>query len=266
MYKSLSRLCLTLAAAAILPALAAGQSTAPIKPGPPLKLSDLDRTTNACTDFYQFANGGWLASNPVPPAFSSWGSFTELTERNNLVLRDVLESAARAAKTTKDPNTKKLGTFYASCMDSAGAEAAGAKPLAGELARIAAINSRADLSAVITHLYAIGQSPIFGFGSDQDARNSSLVIVAANQGGLGLPNREYYTKTDARSETIRTAYVDHIAKTFQLLGDQAEAAKTKAGKVMALETALANASRTPVQLRDPIANYNPMPVTSLNEM
>ena len=236
----LSRLRPALAAALILPAVAGAQAT--IKPGPPLRESDLDRSTKACTDFYQFANGGWLASNPVPAAFSSWGSFTELTERNNLIVRDVLESAAKAAKTTTNPNTKKLGPFYASCMDSTGAEAAGAKPLEGELARIAAINDRASLNAAITHLGSVGLSPLFGFGSDQDAKNSSLVIVSANQGGLGLPNRDYYTKTDARSETIRTAYVEHIGKTLQLLGESADAAKASAARVMALEMMLANAS------------------------
>ncbi|MEO8575505.1 MAG: M13 family metallopeptidase [Gemmatimonadales bacterium] len=255
---------LAIIATLALPAAAFAQAA--IKPGPPLKESDLDRSAKACTDFYQFANGGWLASNPVPAAFSSWGSFTELTERNNLVLRDVLESAASAAKTTTNPDTKKLGTFYASCMDSVGAETAGTKPLADELGRINAIADRASLNAEITHLGAIGLAPLFGFGSDQDAKNSSLVIVSANQGGLGLPNRDYYTKTDARSETIRTAYVEHIGKTLQLLGESAESATASAGRVMALEMALANASRTPVQLRDPIANYNPMPITALTEM
>ena len=264
MLKTVSCFRLALAATLILPTAAPAQAA--IKPGPPLRESDLDRSTKACTDFYQFANGGWLASNPVPAAFSSWGSFTELTERNNLIVRDVLESAAKAAKTTTNLNTKKLGTFYASCMDSVGAEAAGARPLESELARIAAISDRASLNAAITHLGAIGLSPLFGFGSGQDAKNSSLVIVRASQGGLGLPNRDYYTKTDARSETLRMAYVDHIAKTLQLLGESADAAQANAIKVMALEMTLANASRTPVQLRDPLANYNPTPISALNEM
>ena len=258
-----SLLQIAILSALVSPALVVAQSTAPIKPGPPLKLADLDRSTNACTDFYQFAGGGWLKSNPVPAAFSSWGAFTELTERNNLVLKDMLEAAAKAAPTTSDPNTKKVGTYYASCMDSAGAEAAGAKPLESELSRIAAINDRAALNAAINHLAAVGLSPVFGFGSEQDPKNSSVVIVGANQGGLGLPNRDYYTKTDARSETIRKAYVDHIAKTFQLIGQDAGTAATNAGKVFAMEMSLAKASRTPVELRDPIANFNPMPVTQV---
>ncbi len=259
----LSLLQIAVLAALVSPATAIAQSTAPMKPMPPLKLENLDRSTNACTDFYQFAGGGWLKSNPVPAAFASWGAFTELTERNNLVLKAMLEAAAKAAPTTSDPNTKKVGTYYASCMDSTGAEAAGAKPIEAELSRIAAINDRAGLNAAINHLAAVGLSPLFGFGSEQDPKNSSVVIVGASQGGLGLPNREYYTKTDARSETIRKAYVDHIAKTFQLIGQDAATSATNAGRVMALEMSLARASRTPVELRDPIANFNPMPVAQL---
>ena len=241
---------------------AAGQS-API---PAIKTADLDRNVKACTDFYSFAGGGWIRSNPVPAAFSSWGPFQELRERNNVVLREVLESAAKAAKTTADPYTKKLGTFYASCMDSAGAEAAGAKPLQAELARIGAIASKDDLSSALAHFHLLGMAPAFSFGSSPDAKNSSIEIASANQGGLGLPNRDYYTKTDAASEKIRAAYVDHIARTLGLIGESPEAAASSARRIMALETKLASASRTPVQMRDPLANYNVMTLSALDEM
>jgi len=254
------------AAVVIASVTAVAQTPASVAPIPPLRISDLDTTTKACTDFYQYASGGWLKANPVPAAFSSWGPFQELRERNFLVLKEVLESAAKAAPTTRDPDTRKLGTFYSSCMDSAGVEAAGAKPIAVEQARIQAISNRSQLNAAIAHLQAAGMSPVFSFGSDQDAKNSSLVIVSANQGGLGLPNREYYTKTDANSEKLRTAYVNHIAKTFELIGQTPAEAKVNAAKVMALETRLAMASKTPVELRDPIANYNPMPIAAINEM
>lgn len=263
-WKVLSLTAVSAVTLSLSPISAGSQQSAP--PIPPLRVTDLDTTANACVDFYQYASGGWLKANPVPAAFSAWGPFQELRERNFLVLKDVLENAAKSAKTTTDADTRRLGLFYASCMDSAGADAAGTKPIEGELARIAAISNRAQLNAAIAHFHATGMSPVFGFGTSQDAKNSSLVIVRANQGGLGLPNRDYYTKTDANSEKIRTAYVDHIAKTFELLGRGSAEAKTAAGRVLALETSLANASRTPVQLRDPVANYNPMSVTALNEM
>ncbi len=253
---------LAVASLFLTPLIATAQSSV----APPIRLADLDRNVNACTDFYSFAGGGWIASNPVPAAFASWSPFAELRERNNLVLKEVLESSARAAKTTTDPNTKKLGTYYASCMDSAGAEAAGAKPLERELARIAAISSRAELVPAIAYFQSIGMSPAFGFGSGQDAKNSSQVIVSANQGGLGLPNREYYTKTDPASEKIRTEYMSYMTRTFELLGEPASQARSNAAKVMALETRLAKASKTPVQLRDPLANYNPTSVAALKEM
>jgi len=248
--------------------LAAGAVTAqaPANPGPPIKVSDLNRSYGACTDFYRFSGGGWLASNPVPAAFASWSPFTELTERNNLVLRDVLETAARNANTTSDPNTKKLGTFYASCMDSTAAELAGAKPLESELSRIAAITTVPQLAAQIGRLHALGLGSFFGFGSAQDAKDSKLVIVSASQGGLGLPNREYYTKADEASERLRREYVAHAGRLFELVGQSSEVARSNATKVMALEVILANASKTPVQLRDPNARYNPMTIAQANAL
>jgi putative endopeptidase len=257
--RSISKFLMTaFAASAMLPLPAASQSMPKVTVGPPLKVTDLDRSISACTDFYHFANGGWLKSNPIPPQYSTWGSFTELTERNNVLLREVLESAAKSARTTTDPDTRKVGTFYASCVDSSAAESAGAKPLAAELSRISAISNREQLVAQIAHMHAVGLGPLFGFGSDQDAKNSSLVIASAEQGGLGLPNRDYYTKTGAASEKTRDTYVAHIARTFVLTGESEAAGAADAKKVMALETTLAAASLTPVQLRDPTASYHPM--------
>ena len=243
----------------------AGAQSTPVTPRPPLVVADIDPSVNACTDFYQYASGGWLKANPVPAAFSTWGPFQELREKNFLVIRDILDNAAKVAATTKDPDTRKLGTFYGSCMDSAAAEVAGAKPLEPELARINAISNRAQLNAAIAHFQAAGMSPLFSFGTEQDPKNSSVVIVGLNQGGLGLPNRDYYTKTDANSEKIRAAYVTHIAKTFELLGKPAADAQAMATRVMALENTLALASRTPVQLRDPVANFNMIQVAALND-
>jgi putative endopeptidase len=237
---------------------AGAQSSPTVKLMAPLNVADLDRSVAACTDIYHFANGGWLKANPIPPQYSTWGSFNELNERNNLLLRDVLESAARQAKTTRDADTRKVGTFYASCMDSAGAEAAGMKPLAVEMQHIDAIANRTQLVAQIAHMHAAGLGGLFNFGSDQDAKNSSLVIATAFQGGLGLPNREYYVKQGPASDKIRENYVAHISRTFVLAGESSDAAREDASRVMALETKLAAASLTPVQLRDPTASYHPM--------
>jgi putative endopeptidase len=252
---------LTALIAVITPFAVQAQSSTP---RPPLVLADLDTTVKACTDFYQYASGGWLKANPVPAAFSTWGPFQELREKNFLVIKDILENAAKVSKTTKDPDTRKLGTFYASCMDSAAADVAGAKPIEKQIAQIASISNRAQLNAAIAQYQAAGMSPVFSFGTEQDPKNSELVILTVNQGGLGLPNRDYYTKTDANSEKVRAAYVSHISKTFQLLGQSAAVADQNAKKVMALENTLALASRTPVQLRDPVTNYNMMTVAALN--
>lgn len=255
-------------AVAIFAAIALGSvpadSQTPVQAGAPLRLSDLDTTVKACTDFYSYSSGGWLKANPVPAQFSTWGPFQELRERNFLVIKDILENAAKEAKTTADADTKKLGTFYASCMDSAGAEAAGAKPLEPIIAHINEISSRDQIPAAIAHMHQLGVGSIFSFGTEQDPKNSELVIFSVGQGGLGLPNRDYYTKTDDNSVKIRTAYVDHIAKTFVLLGQSEADAKANADRVMALENTLALASRTPVQLRDPVANYNMTTLASLN--
>jgi putative endopeptidase len=258
-------LCLAAFAAAVSSSVVIAQSPTPVTPRAPLVLADLDTTVKACTDFYQYASGGWLKANPVPAAFSSWSPFQELREKNFLVIKDILENAAKVAATTKDPDTRKLGTFYGSCMDSAAAEVAASKPLQAEIARINAIKDRAQLNAALAHFQAAGMSPLFSFGTEQDPKNSSVVIVALNQGGLGLPNRDYYTKTDANSEKIRAAYVVHIAKTFELLGKNAADAQSMATRVMALENTLALGSRTPVQLRDPVANFNMIQVAALND-
>jgi putative endopeptidase len=250
--------------AAIGAAVTPAHSQTPIKPGPPLSLADLDTSVNACKDFYQYASGGWLKSHPIPNQFSSWSPFQELREKNFLVVKGILENAAREAKTTADPDTKKLGTFYASCMDSAGAEGAGAKPLEPIIAQINSISSREQLPAAIARMHRLGMGSIFSFGTEQDPKNSELVIFSVGQGGIGLPNRDYYTKTDANSVKIRDAYVAHIARTFQLLGQSEAAAKANADRVMSLENTLALASRTPVQLRDPVANYNMIKLADLN--
>jgi putative endopeptidase len=219
----------------------------------PLDPANLDRTANACVDFYQFANGGWIKNNPIPAAYSRWGSFDELGEANQSALTKILNKAASNAANAQ---TKMLGTFYSSCMDSAAAEKAGAAPLRPRLARINAVSSRAELQREIARLHTEGVNAVFNFGSTQDSKNSTSVIGGAGQGGLGLPDRDYYTKTDSGSAVIRANYVAHMGRMFQLAGESEAQAKADADKVMAIETALARASLTRVEQRDPVATYN----------
>jgi putative endopeptidase len=219
----------------------------------PLDPANLDRTANACVDFYQFANGGWIKNNPIPAAYSRWGSFDELGEANQSALTKILNKAASNAA---NKQTKMLGTFYSSCMDSAAAEKAGADPLRPRLSRINGVNTRAELQREIARLHTEGVSAVFNFGSTQDSKNSTSVIGGAAQGGLGLPDRDYYTKTDSGSAVIRANYVAHMGRMFQLAGESEAQAKADADKVMAIETALARASLTRVEQRDPVATYN----------
>ncbi len=222
----------------------------------PLDPANVDRTANACVDFYQFANGGWLKNNPLPAAYPRWGSFEELGEKNQEALTTILQGAV-ADVDAKQPTTyKMLGTFYNNCMDSVGAERAGAAPLQGELRRITAINDRAALQREIAQLQLIGVPVLFNFGSTQDAKNSTSVIGGVSQGGLGLPDRDYYFKTDPSSLEIRTNYMAHVQRTLQLAGTPSAQAAVDAQRVMAFETALAASARTRIEMRDPETNYN----------
>lgn len=238
---------LFLAAGSALPLSAQNQyrQTVPIDP------VNIDRTANACTDFYQFANGGWLRNNPLPAAYSRWGSFDELGEKNKGALTSILQNAASDADAKQAAAYNMLGTYYSSCMDSAGAESRGASPLRPHLARISAIESRAQLQREIANLQFNGVPVLFGFGSTQDAKNSTSVIGGAIQGGIGLPDRDYYFKSDAASQEIRKNYTAHIARLLQLGGSSVTQATADAQRVMAFETALAGAARTRVELRDP---------------
>jgi putative endopeptidase len=254
---------LALLALLAAPCGSAAQSTAPDRALDP---ANLDRTFGACQDFYMFANNGWIQRNPIPPAFSGWGSFNELTERNNLVLKELVERAAREAPTTSDPVTKKLGTFYSSCMDSTAAESAGLAPISAELARVAAISDRAALRAQIAHMHSLGLAGVFNFGSGADARNASMVIANANQGGTSLPDRDYYLRQDPAMQTIRARYLDYVKAAFALAGDAPDAAAANAQRVLGVETALATAQVPRVQLRDPNARYHPMTVAQANAL
>jgi putative endopeptidase len=226
----------------------------------------LDASVQACQDFNQFANGGWVKSNPIPAAYPSWGRFNELAERNRDTLHQILEDAAKNTRAAKGSNEQKIGDYYASCMDEAKVEAEGLKPLLPELERIGRIKDRRGLQAEVARLHDSGVGVMFGFGSTQDAKQSTQVIGEADQGGLGLPDRDYYLKADDRSKAIREAYVKYVAKMFELMGDAPAKAEAEAGAVMALETKLAQASKTRVERRDPEANYHKTTLAELKQL
>src|SRR5438552_1651952 len=234
---------------------------------PPLDPKNMDTSVKPQEDFYLYANGGWLKRNPVPPEYSRWGSFSELEEKNNEALHKIAEKTANAhVDANTAPEVQKVGDYYASGMDEKTIETARIKPLEDELKRIDAIKDRAGLLNAIARLHTIGVDAFFEFGSGQDAKDSTRDIAQAAQGGLGLPDRDYYTKTDEDSKKKRAAYVEHVTKMLTLLGELASKATGDAKKIMAFETSLAKASRTRVELRDPQKNYNKMTQADLQKL
>ena len=254
-----------IALAALISGSAAAQSAVPMQTKP-LDPANLDRSVSACTDFYQFANGGWIKSHPVPPAYPVWGSFAELAETNQGNLLTILRNAAAHGDQQASADLRKLAVYYSSCMDSAATERAGYQPIQAQLARVAAVKNRAQLETEIGRLHSQGIPALFGFGAQQDAKNSTAVIAGIRQGGLTLPDRDYYLNQDKRYADIRSNYTDHIAKMFQLVGESEAQATADAQRVMSIETALAKPARTRVELRDPNRNYNKMTAAELAKL
>ena len=240
-----SLLLLSLAVATIF-----GQSAVSFDPG------NIDKNTQACTDFYQYATGGWLARNPIPAAFPTWGVDSALEDQNRDILREILDAAAQNKNAAKGSSEQKVGDFYASCMNEDKIEADGIAPLAPEFERIEKIKDQRSLQAAIAHLHSNGVNALFLVGSAQDAKNSAEVIVQIWQGGLGLPEGEYYFKTDDKSKEIRDAYLKHVAKMFELLGDEPTKAAGEAQTIMNFESKLAEAWMPRVERRDPQKVYN----------
>ena len=229
-------------------------------------LANLDKNTPACADFYQYANGGWLAANPIPAAYSSWGVANILDEKNRDVLHEILEAAAKNTSAKKGSSEQKVGDYYATCMDEPKIEAEGVKPLAPAFDRITNIKDLAGLQDVIAHFHSMGLHVVFNSDSTQDFKNSAEVTFEIYQGGLGLPDRDYYTKTDEKSMSTSDSYVKHVANMFQLLGDDSVKAMAEARTVLALETKLAEASLTSVEMRDPEKIYHRMTVAQVKEL
>jgi putative endopeptidase len=252
-------------ALAVCASTAGAQNAVPMQ-AKPLDPANMDTSVSACSDFFEYANGGWIKNNPVPPAFSNWGGFSELSEANNAALLDILEAAAKDTNPKRSADMRKLGNYYASCMDSAGAEKAGVAPVRPLLNRINAISSIAALQTQIGRMHGSGNGVLFGFGSTQDAKNTKSIILGAGQGGLGLPDRDYYTRTDPASVALRAKYQEHVANILKLSGESDAAASTDAANVVAMETALARASLTRVERRDPQKTYNKMTAAQLTAL
>jgi len=225
--------------------------------------SDLDTTCDPCQDFFQFATGGWIKRHPIRPSYASWGQFNALQDKNQRVLRAILEDAAHARNAPPGSNEQKIGAFYASCMDSKQIEADGIKPIEPELGRISGIQNLEQLQDEVARLHSLGVRALFAFESSQDDKDSSQMIGSAHQGGLGLPDRDYYLDQDDRSKQIRDQYVQHVAKMFQLSGDASDVAGSQARGVLAVETQLAQVSKSRVELRDPLGNYHKMNLAEL---
>ena len=235
--------------------LVSAQGNAPAKSESGLDLALLDRGADPCTDFYAYACGGWTKNQPIPPDRSSWGVAERLQEENETRLRTILEDAAK----TSDADTKKIGDYYASCMDEARIDDRAAGPLRPAFDKIAALSNVRDLAQLVAELHTMGVNAFFGFGAEADFKEASLVRAIADQGGLGLPDRDYYFRDDPKSVELRKQYVEHVGKMMSLLGKNPAAGET----VMKIETALAKASLDVVARRDPAALYHSMGPTEL---
>ena len=247
-------------------AAASGQGTATQQETHGLNPADLDTSANACVNFFQFADGGWNKSHPIPPQNASWGTFNWLLDKNQQVLHQILEKAAADRAAAQGSAEQKIGDYYASCMDEDAIEKAGLQPLEPELTRINDISNLQQLEKEVARLQSMGVPVLFRFSSGQDYKNSTLEIANAFQGGLALPDRDYYVKDDAREQKIRGAYITHLTNMFKLMGDDPVTAAQEAHTVMAIETNLAKISMDRVAMRDPESRYHKMDIAQFQSM
>jgi putative endopeptidase len=227
--------------------------------------ASIDRKADPCGNFYQYACGGWMAANPLPNDHSRWGRFNELQEHNRIILQSILENAM-TDKPGRTVVEREIGDFYAACMDQKAIDERGLSALTAELDRIDGMRDKSALTDEVARLYRAGSQTFFRFSSSQDAKDSTSTIGDLDQGGLGLPDRDYYLKTDQKSVQLRTKYVEHLGRMFQLMGNSPAVASKKAEAVMAIETALAKGSLDNVSRRDPNKMYHLMTVHDLETL
>ena len=223
-------------------------------------LTRMDKTADACTDFFQFANGNWVKETKIPASESRWGSFNILAENNRSILKGILESAAADASAAKGSDTQLIGDFYHSCVAEDAIERAGARPLMPYLREIEKIRTRDDLVREIAKLHNLGIGVAFGFGGGPDLKDSKMNIANAGQGGLSMPNRDYYVDGAPKFRENRDKFREYMQKMFMLLGANEEDARKNAFTVMRIQTELAYASLRRVELRDPDKRYHKMSV------
>jgi len=237
----------------------------PYTPG--LDPTAMDRTVDPCVNFYKYSCSGWIKDNPIPPDQPRWDVYAKLQQDNERFLWGLLEQASKPGA-SRSVVEQEIGDYFESCMDEAGIEKAGLAPLKKALDEIGGLASINDLAGLLArlHLQVTGDHMLFGFGSGQDYADSTQVIAFASSGGLGLPERDYYLKTDAKSQETRAKYVEHVQRMFVLLGDSPETAAANAKIVMDIETALAKATLTRVEQRDPYKLYHKMPLQQLQSM
>ncbi len=225
----------------------------------------LDPAVQPCDDFYTYACGRWKEQNPIPADRSNWGRFNELGERGEYILKDILEKAS-VAKVTRTPIEQKIGDYYGSCMDDAAIEAKGLKPLQTDLASIARLKSKDELPAELARLHREGVNVLFAPGSGADYKDASHVIAEVGQGGMGLPERDYYLRKDDKSEELRQQYAAHVRKMMELLGDTPAKATAEAKAILAIETSLANGALNVVKRRTPENIYHKMTRAELTKI
>lgn len=234
--------------------------------GTGINLADIDSTVKPSDNFFQYANGGWIKANPIPGDQTRWGSFSILVENNKKNIRQIADDAAKKTDVKKDSPEQLVGDFYFSAMDTNSIEKQGASPIKADMERIDMIKEMKGVLGMVARMQMWNASPMFSFGAGQDPKNSEVIVPQLEQGGLSLPDRDYYVKTDGRSQNIREEFIKHVSKMFQLYGNTETEGKKYADVVMRIESDLAKASMTRVEKRDPFKTYNKVTVAELDAL